>query len=111
MPMLREQSPLRPSNTRCARITELVSASIAPPTMRTDSPGRQIVSPLLVLWGSKDDLAELYDDDVLGIWRTWATTVSGRSINASHHMSEEAPEELTRALLAFFTSRPTGAVA
>lgn len=30
------------------------------------SAGRQIVSPLLVLWGSKDDLAELYDGDVLG---------------------------------------------
>jgi haloacetate dehalogenase len=28
--------------------------------------GRRIVSPLLVLWGSDDDLAELYDDDVLG---------------------------------------------
>ena len=71
--------------------------------------GRQIVSPLLVLWGSKDDLAELYDD-VLGIWRTWATAVTGQSLNAGHHMSEEAPEELARALLAFFAQPTTSLV-
>jgi haloacetate dehalogenase len=71
--------------------------------------GREIVSPLLVLWGSKDDLAELYND-VLGIWRTWATAVTGQSLNAGHHMSEEAPEELTRALLAFFAQPTTSLV-
>jgi haloacetate dehalogenase len=63
--------------------------------------GRQIVSPLLVLWGNKDDLAELYDGDVLSVWRTWAASVTGQSLDAGHHMSEETPEDLTRALLAF----------
>jgi haloacetate dehalogenase len=62
---------------------------------------RQIVSPLLVLWGRKDDLAELYDDDVLGVWRTWAPSVTGHSLDAGHHMTEEAPQELTLALIAF----------
>lgn len=71
--------------------------------------GRKIVSPLLVLWGSKDDLAELYDDDVLGIWRPWAPRVTGHPINAGHHMAEEAPEELTRALIAFL-AEDTGSV-
>jgi haloacetate dehalogenase len=65
--------------------------------------GRRIGSPLLILWGSKDDLAELYDDEVLGIWRTWASDVSGHAITGGHHMAEEGPEELTRALIDFFT--------
>jgi len=66
--------------------------------------GRQIVGPLLILWGSKDNLAELYDDDVLGVWRTWAPDVTGHAITASHHMMEEAPRELTRALIDFFAA-------
>jgi haloacetate dehalogenase len=73
--------------------------------------GRQIVSALLVLWGSKDDLAGLYDDDVLGVWRTWAAGVTGQSVNAGHHMQEEAPDELTRALLAFLGKPTTSLVA
>jgi haloacetate dehalogenase len=63
--------------------------------------GRQIASPLLVLWGSKDDLAELYDHDVLGVWRPWAPGVSGRAINTGHHMTEEAPRELSAILIDF----------
>jgi haloacetate dehalogenase len=63
--------------------------------------GRTISSPLLVLWGAGDDLAELYDDDVLGVWRPWARELSGGVINSAHHMAEEAPEELTHALLRF----------
>jgi haloacetate dehalogenase len=70
------------------------------------SAGHQIVNPLLVLWGSKDDLAELYDDDVLAIWRTWASGVSGHTLNSGHHMTEEAPQELAQALIAFL-AQPT----
>src|ERR1035438_6626578 len=51
--------------------------------------GRQIASPLLVLWGSKDDLAELYNHDVLGVWRPWAPDVTGYAVNTGHHMMEE----------------------
>jgi haloacetate dehalogenase len=72
--------------------------------------GRQIISPLLVLWGSKDDLAELYDDDVLGIWRTWAPGVTGHSLNAGHHMAEESPQELTSALIVFLAQPMTSIV-
>jgi haloacetate dehalogenase len=69
--------------------------------------GRQITAPLLVLWGSRDDLAELYDDDVLGVWRPWAAAeLSGFALPSGHHMTEETPEELTQALLDFF-GRPT----
>jgi haloacetate dehalogenase len=65
--------------------------------------GRQITSPLLVLWGSKDDLAELYDHDVLGAWRPWAPGVTGHALNTGHHMTEEAPRELSAALIGFLS--------
>ncbi len=53
--------------------------------------GRQITSPLLVLWGSKDDLAGLYDHDIIGVWRPWAPNVNGHAINAGHHMMGGPP--------------------
>lgn len=64
--------------------------------------GRQITSPLLVLWGARDDLAELYDDDVLGVWRPWAPDLRGHALDSGHHLAEERPHELTEALLDFF---------
>jgi len=66
------------------------------------SAGRRVRGPLLVLWGSRDDLAELYDHDVLGVWKPWATQLSGHAVDSAHHMAEESPRELTDALVAFF---------
>jgi haloacetate dehalogenase len=66
--------------------------------------GRKILAPLLVLWGTNDDLAELYDDDVLGIWNPWTTSLVGRTLAAGHHMTEEVPEELADVLTQFLTS-------
>jgi haloacetate dehalogenase len=65
--------------------------------------GRRISGPLLVLWGSKDDLAELYDHDVLGVWRPWAHDLAGHAINTGHHMMEEAPRELSAILIDFLS--------
>ena len=64
--------------------------------------GRKITSPLLVLWGIRDDLADLYDNDVLRVWGPWATDLSGHGRESAHHIAEEAPQELTHALLTFF---------
>jgi haloacetate dehalogenase len=72
--------------------------------------GRQITAPLLVLWGSRDDLPALYDDDVLGVWRPWAAAeLTGFALPSGHHLAEEAPAELTKALLDFFRGCPPGA--
>jgi haloacetate dehalogenase len=65
--------------------------------------GRQIVSPLLVWWGARDDLAEIYDDDVLGVWTQWAGDLRGHAFDSAHHMAEEAPEPLADELLSFFS--------
>ncbi len=59
--------------------------------------GRRIACPVLVLWATKDDLGELYDD-LPGIWREWADDVRVRPIDCGHHMAEEAPGELVREL-------------
>ncbi|GII43048.1 hydrolase [Planotetraspora phitsanulokensis] len=61
---------------------------------------RKIQCPLLILWGTRDDLPELYDD-ILTIWRDWAGDVQGYPLDCGHHMSEEAPYELAAALRAF----------
>jgi haloacetate dehalogenase len=70
--------------------------------------GRRLRRPLLVLWGSRDDLAELYDHDVLGVWRPWATELSGYALDSGHHMTEERPEELAAALLRYFSGEGPG---
>ncbi|GII32939.1 alpha/beta fold hydrolase [Planotetraspora mira] len=62
--------------------------------------GRKIRCPLLVLWGARDDLPELYDD-ILGIWRDWAGDVQGHALDCGHRMSDDAPLELAAALRAF----------
>ena len=67
------------------------------------SAGRQIGSPLLVLWGGRWHLERWYD--VLGIWRGWAADVRGRALDCGHYLPEELPEETTAELLAFFGER------
>ena len=62
--------------------------------------GRYVACPLLVLWSLQDDLEQLYDD-VLAVWRTWATEPQGRGVDCGHHMAEDVPEELERELIKF----------
>ena len=64
---------------------------------------RRIGSPLLVLWSPREELDRF---DVLDIWREWADDVRGRSIDAGHFLPEEAPDEVTSALLEFFGATP-----
>jgi haloacetate dehalogenase len=52
--------------------------------------GRRVGCPTRVVWASRDDMADLYDD-VVGVWRAWADNVSGTPIESGHHIAEEAP--------------------
>ncbi len=63
--------------------------------------GQGIIAPLLVVWGSRDDLAELYDHDPLAVWRPWATRLEGHAIDTGHHMMEEEPGLLADTLVNF----------
>jgi haloacetate dehalogenase len=66
-----------------------------------DRGSKRIECPVLVLWGGRGRLGELYDD-VLAIWRAWADDVGGRPLDCGHFLAEEAPEETLAELLAFF---------
>lgn len=63
--------------------------------------GRKVRCPMLFLWSTGDDLGDLYDDP-LAIWRAWADDVTGHGLASSHHVAEEAPEELASSLGRFF---------
>jgi haloacetate dehalogenase len=63
--------------------------------------GRRVTCPTLVLWSSRDDLEELHGDP-RKIWAEWTTDLRGGGpIDSSHHMAEDAPEELVSALTPF----------
>ncbi|WP_313544016.1 alpha/beta fold hydrolase [Leifsonia aquatica] len=64
--------------------------------------GRRLTQPLLVLWSTRDDLEQLFGDPLL-IWRDWALDARGHGIDSGHHLAEEAPGELTRALVDFLS--------
>jgi haloacetate dehalogenase len=66
-----------------------------------DRGSKRIACPVLVLWGGRGRLPELYDD-VLDIWRAWADEVRGRALDCGHFLPEEAPEETLSELLCFF---------
>lgn len=68
--------------------------------------GRRLGVPLLVLWSLRDDLEQLYGDP-LRIWRDWAADVRGHGIDSGHHIAEQAPGELTRALSGFLAAAVT----
>ena len=98
---------------RCARRPETIhamcedyraGATIDFELDEADRGSRRIRCPVLVLWGGRGRLAELYDD-VLAIWRGWADDVRGRPLDCGHFLAEEAPEETLRELLAFFEGR------
>ena len=61
---------------------------------------RRIACPMLCLWSLRDDLEQIYGDPP-AIWRNWADDVRGFGIDSSHHVAEENPSALARALLAF----------
>jgi haloacetate dehalogenase len=66
---------------------------------------KQIRQRVLVVWGAKDDVSALYDDDIPGVWRAWASHVEAVSVDSGHHIAEEAPDELAEALIGFFSAR------
>ncbi len=61
---------------------------------------RRLNCPLLVLWGAKGVVAQLYD--VLDVWRERAADVRGEALDCGHYLAEEAPAETYAALRDFF---------
>jgi haloacetate dehalogenase len=57
--------------------------------------------PVLVVWGTKGNLAGAFERRELDVWRERATTVTGGPITAGHFLVEENPADTRKALLAF----------
>ncbi|MDM9627763.1 alpha/beta hydrolase [Rhizobium sp. S152] len=64
--------------------------------------GRRVECPMLCLWSTRDDLEKIYGDPI-AIWRNWATSVRGFGIESGHHIAEENPEALGKAILDFLS--------
>ena len=52
---------------------------------------KKIECPLLILWGKKGTVEELYDP--IEVWNKWAKNVQGFSLDCGHFIPEERPEE------------------
>ncbi len=62
--------------------------------------GRCIHCPLLVLWGARGILSEIYNP--VSIWQRWADDARGSPLPFGHFLMEEAPLETAKALADFF---------
>ncbi len=62
--------------------------------------GRRVEQPLLALWGSRGAMGRMYD--VLASWTAVCANATGHAVDSGHFLPEEAPEETTAALAAFF---------
>jgi len=71
------------------------------------SAGRRIMSPVLVLWSNRGALNDWYKKDggPLALWREWADSVDGHSVDAGHFFPEESPDQTAAALASFLMVR------
>jgi haloacetate dehalogenase len=63
---------------------------------------RRIACPVLALWSRQGALPAWYD--VLSVWAQWADDVRGRGLDCGHFLPEEAPDETSAELCAFFAA-------
>ena len=66
--------------------------------------GRRIDCPVLVLWSGRGPLNSWYASEggPLGLWRTWARDVQGKTVDGGHFFPEELPEQTSYELSRFF---------
>jgi haloacetate dehalogenase len=65
--------------------------------------GRTIQCPMLLLASTEDDI-DIHGDPV-EIWRPWvASELRSAAIHSGHHQAEQAPDELSDALIKFLTA-------
>ena len=64
--------------------------------------GLRVRQPLLALWGARSYVGRSFD--VAAVWRSYATAVSGRAVDADHYLAEEAPAATEGALRDFLAA-------
>lgn len=62
--------------------------------------GKKITCPLLALWSTRGYVGRT--QDVMQVWRDYATNVQGQGLPCGHFLPEEMPDETYAALRAFF---------
>jgi haloacetate dehalogenase len=62
--------------------------------------GRRVECPTLMLWSTLDDMEEVYGDPV-AVWKPWCRQVTGRGIESTHHIAENAAADLVDCLTDF----------
>ena len=60
----------------------------------------KVSCPLLAIWSATGYVGRT--EDVLQVWREYATDVRGHSVPCGHHIPEEKPDETHAALKEFF---------
>jgi haloacetate dehalogenase len=61
---------------------------------------KKLVMPILALWAKRGVIEKCFD--ALKLWRKRADKVEGDSINATHYMAEEIPEQIAKRMSEFF---------
>jgi haloacetate dehalogenase len=64
--------------------------------------GLRARQPLPALWGARSYVGRSFD--VAAVWRSYATAVSGRAVDADHYLAEEAPAATEGALRDFLAA-------
>jgi haloacetate dehalogenase len=63
---------------------------------------KKITCPLRVLWSEKGAMGRLYD--VLGIWKTYGTKVTGKPLPGGHNLQEDVPDMVLAEIQALLKS-------
>ena len=67
--------------------------------------GRKITCPVLLVWGATGGVGR--NHRAAEIWSAYAADIRGaKALPCGHYLSEEAPEETSRELRAFFAGQP-----
>jgi haloacetate dehalogenase len=61
--------------------------------------GRKIACPVLALWSTRGPIGRLFD--VLGIWKQYAKTVTGKGLDGGHYLQEDIPDQVFAELTTF----------
>jgi haloacetate dehalogenase len=61
--------------------------------------GKKITAPVLALWSTRGPIGRLFD--VIGAWKGYATSVSGKGLDGGHYLQEDVPNDVTAELTAF----------
>jgi haloacetate dehalogenase len=63
----------------------------------------RVKAPLLTLWAAKGAMAPLYD--VLGIWKQFAPSATGKALPGGHNLQEDVPNDVLAELQKFLGVR------